>query len=210
MNPSPANVAPNGMNLPPQQHRGNGNNNNQHNGLVRGPDGLTDEDSKIYGWIVELVQGERKDTALLELSKKREQVEDLAVILWHSCGTCLAVGEFVTGTNSCLIGVMTSLLAEIISVYPLLMPSSLTASASNRVCNALALLQCVASHNDTRGLFLNGEDTVDLQCVTASSVLTRGGSSHPVVSIPVPQHNQQVTPVRIPAPYLPRCHRRAC
>lgn len=54
-------------------------------------------------------------------------------------------------------GVMTSLMQEIISVYPLLMPSSLTAAASNRVCNALALLQCVASHNETRQLFLNGK-----------------------------------------------------
>jgi len=52
-------------------------------------------------------------------------------------------------------GVMTSLLQEIISVYPLLNPSQLTAAASNRVCNALALLQCVASHNETRQLFLN-------------------------------------------------------
>lgn len=52
---------------------------------------------------------------------------------------------------------MTSLLQEIISVYTLLSPSQLTAAASNRVCNALALLQCVASHNETRGLFLNGE-----------------------------------------------------
>lgn len=51
---------------------------------------------------------------------------------------------------------MTSLLQEIISVYPLLNPSQLTAAASNRVCNALALLQCVASHSETRGLFLNG------------------------------------------------------
>lgn len=51
---------------------------------------------------------------------------------------------------------MTSLLQEIISVYPLLNPSQLTAAASNRVCNALALLQCVASHNETRGLFLAG------------------------------------------------------
>lgn len=51
---------------------------------------------------------------------------------------------------------MTSLLQEIISVYPLLNPSQLTAAASNRVCNALALLQCVASHGETRGLFLNG------------------------------------------------------
>ena len=54
-------------------------------------------------------------------------------------------------------GVMTSLMQEIISVYTLLNPSQLTAAASNRVCNALALLQCVASHNDTRTLFLNGK-----------------------------------------------------
>ncbi|KAG0133534.1 cell differentiation family, Rcd1-like-domain-containing protein [Tuber indicum] len=97
----------------------------------------TEEDPKVYGWILELMQGTNRETALLELSKKREQVDDLALILWHS------------------VGVMTALLQEIISVYPLLMPSSLTAAASNRVCNALALLQCVASHNDTRGLFLN-------------------------------------------------------
>lgn len=51
---------------------------------------------------------------------------------------------------------MTSLLQEIISVYPLLNPSQLTAAASNRVCNALALFQCVASHSETRGLFLGG------------------------------------------------------
>lgn len=54
---------------------------------------------------------------------------------------------------------MSSLLQEIISVYPLLSPPTLTAHASNRVCNALALLQCVASHSETRGLFLNGEQT---------------------------------------------------
>lgn len=41
-------------------------------------------------------------------------------------------------------------------MYTLLNPSQLTAAASNRVCNALALLQCVASHNETRALFLNG------------------------------------------------------
>lgn len=54
---------------------------------------------------------------------------------------------------------MASLLQEIISVYPLLNPSQLTAAASNRVCNALALLQCVASHNETRNFFLNGKLT---------------------------------------------------
>ncbi|KIW52291.1 cell differentiation protein rcd1, variant [Exophiala xenobiotica] len=85
----------------------------------------------------ELMDPLRREGALMELSKKREQVPELALVLWHS------------------FGVMTSLLQEIISVYPLLNPSQLTAAASNRVCNALALLQCVASHNETRGLFLN-------------------------------------------------------
>lgn len=54
------------------------------------------------------------------------------------------------------LGIMPALLQEIVSVYPLLSPPNLTAHVSNRVCNALALLQCVASHPDTRQLFLNG------------------------------------------------------
>lgn len=83
----------------------------------------------------------RRETALLELSKKREQYEDLALVLWHS------------------FGVMSSLLQEIIAVYPLLSPPALTAHASNRVCNALALLQCVASHQETRSLFLQGKQS---------------------------------------------------
>ncbi|KAK6353742.1 Cell differentiation protein rcd1 [Orbilia blumenaviensis] len=98
---------------------------------------VSEEEQKVYGWIMELVAGGSREQALLELSKKREQVDDLALLLWHS------------------FGVMAVLVQEIISVYPLLNPSSLTAAASNRVCNALALLQCVASHNDTRNLFLN-------------------------------------------------------
>ncbi|KAI9786063.1 MAG: Cell differentiation protein RCD1 [Peltula sp. TS41687] len=99
--------------------------------------GISEENRRVLGWIAELMNGSSREAALLELSKKREQVPELALILWHS------------------FGVMTSLLQEIISVYPLLNPSQLTAAASNRVCNALALLQCVASHNDTRSLFLH-------------------------------------------------------
>lgn len=45
-----------------------------------------DDDIKIYQWIMELVNGGSRETALLELSKKREQVDDLALILWHSFG----------------------------------------------------------------------------------------------------------------------------
>lgn len=78
----------------------------------------------------------QREGVLLELSKKREDCDDLAPVLWHTYGT------------------VASLLQEIISIYPLLSPPTLTAHASNRVCNALALLQCVASHKDTRSLFL--------------------------------------------------------
>lgn len=56
---------------------------------------------------------------------------------------------------------MSSLLLEIVYVYPALNPPSLSAHASNRVCNALALLQCVASHPQTRSLFLSGQSRRD-------------------------------------------------
>ncbi|PKY05194.1 putative cell differentiation protein [Aspergillus campestris IBT 28561] len=99
--------------------------------------GISEENRKVFIWVAELLDPNRREAALMELSKKREQVPELALVIWHS------------------FGVMTALLQEIISVYPLLNPSQLTAAASNRVCNALALLQCVASHNETRTLFLN-------------------------------------------------------
>jgi CCR4-NOT transcription complex subunit 9 len=94
-------------------------------------------DDSIYQWISELVNGTNRERALLELGKKREQYDDLALVLWNS------------------FGVMTVLLEEIITVYPYLNPPVLTASISNRVCNALALLQCVASNVQTRNLFLS-------------------------------------------------------
>ncbi|XP_063223452.1 CCR4-NOT transcription complex subunit 9 isoform X2 [Bacillus rossius redtenbacheri] len=57
-------------------------------------------------------------------------------MLWHSFGT------------------MAALLQEIVNIYPAINPATLTAHQSNRVCNALALLQCVASHPETRSAFL--------------------------------------------------------
>ena len=87
--------------------------------------------------VAQLTIPEYREGALLELSKKREAFIDLAPILWHSFGT------------------ISALLQEIVAIYPMLSPPTLTAHASNRVCNALALLQCVASHPETRSLFLN-------------------------------------------------------
>jgi CCR4-NOT transcription complex subunit 9 len=60
-------------------------------------------------------------------------------MLWHSFGSIAA------------------LLQEVISVYQAINPPTLTAHMSNRICNALALLQCVASHDETRSLFLQAQ-----------------------------------------------------
>ena len=51
-------------------------------------------------------------------------------------------------------GTIAALLQEINHIYPAINPPTLSAHQSNRVCNALALLQCVASHPDTRSSFL--------------------------------------------------------
>ncbi|PFH37919.1 hypothetical protein BESB_002600 [Besnoitia besnoiti] len=91
----------------------------------------------IYQLLLDICVMEKREAALGDLSKRREQFPDLAPLLWHSFGTIAAI------------------LQEIISIYPCLSPPTLTAAASNRVCNSLALLQCVASHPDTRQAFLN-------------------------------------------------------
>lgn len=59
----------------------------------------SEEDQKVYTWISELISGGGRETALLELSKKREQVEDLALILWHSFGMC----GLITDNTLCLL-----------------------------------------------------------------------------------------------------------
>lgn len=94
------------------------------------------EKENIFQLVFDLTNPDSREHALMVLSKKRDSVPDLAQVLWYSFGT------------------MSALLQEILSVYPSLTPPVLTAHQSNRVCNALALLQCVASHAETRNLFL--------------------------------------------------------
>ena len=113
------------------------------------------EDGKIYALVIDLLDPNTREGALLELSKKREQYDDLALVLWHSFGMSQWSNTIDRHAHS-YVGIMPALLQEIVSVYPLLSPPNLTAHVSNRVCNALALLQCVASHSETRQLFLNG------------------------------------------------------
>lgn len=45
------------------------------------------EEQKIYALVIDLLNPGSREAALLELSKKREQYDDLALVLWHSFGT---------------------------------------------------------------------------------------------------------------------------
>ncbi|KAK9285499.1 hypothetical protein L1049_024693 [Liquidambar formosana] len=84
--------------------------------------------------ILALQKDQSRERALFLLSKKRG--DDLAPLLWNSFGTVF------------------TLLQEITATYRILSSPDLIARASTRVCNALALLQCIASHPDTRMLFV--------------------------------------------------------
>ena len=94
------------------------------------------DESQFVKWILDLRSLDVRERALLELSKRRESLAELPIWLWYSYGT------------------MAALIQELISIYPAIMPPTLTAIQSNRVCNALALMQCVASHPSTRRPFL--------------------------------------------------------
>lgn len=50
------------------------------------PLALQQEDTKIYSLVIDLMDPSTRESALLELSKKREQYDDLALVLWHSFG----------------------------------------------------------------------------------------------------------------------------
>lgn len=105
--------------------------------MVPQPPPKVDEGSmKLHAFIAQLLNAETREPALAELSKVRDSHPDLAPTLWYSTG------------------IISVLLQEITAVYPLLNPPTLQTGASNRVCNALALLQCVAAHPDTRMPFL--------------------------------------------------------
>eukprot|EP00834_Sanchytrium_tribonematis_P002758 NODE_92_length_21543_cov_0.719036.p6 type:complete len:235 gc:universal NODE_92_length_21543_cov_0.719036:9916-9212(-) len=88
--------------------------------------------TEIGQLLFQLYNPETRQAALFELSKKRETIPEMALYVWNATGIC------------------TLLVQEMTSIYPYLSPPKLTSVQSNRVCNALALLQCLASHVDTK------------------------------------------------------------
>ena len=65
---------------------------------------------QVYTWIQELSSPDTRERVLIELSRKREVLPDLAPMLWHSFGTIAA------------------LLQEIVMIYPVINPPNLNVS----------------------------------------------------------------------------------
>lgn len=51
-------------------------------------DNVSEDNRRTMAYIADLLNENTREAALLELSKKREQVPELALILWHSFGAC--------------------------------------------------------------------------------------------------------------------------
>ena len=64
---------------PGQQQQASGSNNPANDAPV--------SPERIAGWITELLSSTTRENALMELSRKREKVVDLAVLLWNSFGS---------------------------------------------------------------------------------------------------------------------------
>lgn len=65
---------------------GLGSGSSADSGQTNGDGGISEENRKVLGWVAELMDANRRESALMELSKKREQVPELALIIWHSFG----------------------------------------------------------------------------------------------------------------------------
>jgi hypothetical protein len=79
--PPPQSHSPLATNQLPGLHAGA-----MYTGNVLGPSIGPAEESKIYALVVDLMDPGTRESALLELSKKREQYDELALVLWHSFG----------------------------------------------------------------------------------------------------------------------------
>lgn len=110
------------------------------------------EEELIYKYVAQLADPTSREQALLELSKKRERFGDLAVILWYSYGNCL--GIVIKSSGDVWVGVMAILVNEITTTFQYLTTERYTPQISSRICSTLALVQCLASHEETRGPLL--------------------------------------------------------
>ncbi|AAZ10632.1 CAF 40 [Trypanosoma equiperdum] len=101
---------------------------------------VSEDMRRMFQYLEGLYKPETRENSILELAKDRESYHHLGPALWYG------------------VGIMSVLLQEIISVYPLLStPHLLAKGMANRVSSVLTLLQAVAFHESTRRMFLDSQ-----------------------------------------------------
>lgn len=68
-----------------------------------GHENISEDNRRTMAYIADLLNENTREAALLELSKKREQVPELALILWHSFGEHLSKAEMTDARESKMI-----------------------------------------------------------------------------------------------------------
>lgn len=65
-----------------------------------GLENVSEDNRRTLSYIADLLSENTREAALLELSKKREQVPELALILWHSFGMSLILSTILSSLPS--------------------------------------------------------------------------------------------------------------
>lgn len=76
----------------------------EHGGGMGPGENVSEENRRVLDWIAQVLRADTRESALLELSKKREQVPELALILWHSFGECAHCQPATASASVCLLG----------------------------------------------------------------------------------------------------------
>lgn len=121
--PPPPTTAPNSMGLagPASNHSTSNNAISANRNAAASSSSSSSSNSsgvnrdQVYSWIQELSAPDTREHALIELSRKREVLPDLAPMLWNSFGTIAA------------------LLQEIVMIYPVINPPTLNVSCTKPV-----------------------------------------------------------------------------
>ncbi|XP_058793353.1 CCR4-NOT transcription complex subunit 9-like isoform X2 [Phymastichus coffea] len=147
---------------------------------------------KFYNSIIELLNPETRQNALVELSRMRDALPDITPMLRNSFDT------------------VTSLLQEIIYIYPAIKSATLTTHESNRVCNALALLQCFANNPETQPFFIRARIPLFLYPFLDTDNKTRPFeylrmNSLGVIGTLVRRNEQEIIPFLLITGMIPLC-----
>lgn len=164
------------------------------------------EDGKIYSLVIDLMDPNTREGALLELSKKREQYDDLALVLWHSFGVFFCLMHMLPQVSR----ICCRNHAGVVAGDRIRLPSSFSAELDRACIEPRVQCSCPAP---VRGVPLGDTTALFKWCVHPYVQLypvDRPCSPYPTIPLPIPEYNIQNPAIRVPPAYIPWRHRGPC